>query len=189
MLLRNPWLLNDRLPVTGIFFFLTKIKGVFMKHLTTLAVLFVATLVLSFKKPPPATTTTTSEVIPFVQIILVDCANGGLGELVLVEGDLHVVTHVTINGNNVSTKSHFQPQGAKGTGLTTGDTYNAVGVTQDQSKGSLNNGQLETTQINNFRLIGPGPDNNLQVHQNVHTTVNANGDVTSTVDNTSVDCN
>jgi hypothetical protein len=42
--------------------------------------------------------------------------------------------------------------------------------------------------VNNFRLIGQGSGNNLQVHQNVHITINANGTVTATVDNTSVDC-
>ena len=55
--------------------------------------------------------------------------------------------------------------------------------------GSLQNGQFEFTAVNNFRIIGQGPDNNYQVHQNVHFTINANGTVTSEVDNSSVDCN
>ena len=159
-----------------------------MKHLTTLAVLFVATFLLSFKAPP-ATTTTTNEIIPFSQFVFVPCANGGAGEVVEVSGNLHIVTHITINGNNVSQKSHFQPQGAGGVGLTTGDTYNAVGVTQDQSKFSLQNGQAEFTSVNNFRLIGQGQAANFQVHQLVHTTINANGDATSTVSNSSIECN
>ena len=49
-------------------------------------------------------------------------------------------------------------------GQTTGDIYQA-----------LTGGALEFTFINNFRLIGPGPDNNLQTHQTIHLTINANG--------------
>jgi hypothetical protein len=53
---------------------------------------------------------------------------------------------------------------------------------------ALTGGASEFTFINNFRLIGQGPDNNLQVHQTIHTTINANGTVTSVVNNTSVEC-
>jgi hypothetical protein len=159
-----------------------------MKHLTKLAVFFIAAFAFSFKAPP-AVTTTTNEIVPFSQFVFVPCANGGAGEIVEISGNLHILTHTTINGNNASLKSHFQPQGAGGVGQTTGDVYNAVGVTQDQTKISLQNGQGETTFINNFRLIGQGQAVNFQVHQNLHTTVNANGDVTSTVTNTSTECN
>jgi hypothetical protein len=88
----------------------------------------------------------------------------------------------------VSLKIHFQPQGAGGTGLVTGDTYNATGVTQEHDSLPLINGAAEFTFINNFRIIGQGPDNNFLVHQTVHQTVNANGDVTSTIVNQSVEC-
>jgi hypothetical protein len=131
---------------------------------------------------------TTNVKVPFAQIEFVPCANGGAGELVLVEGTLHILTTFTINDNHVSGKIHFQPQGATGTGLVTGDTYRATGVTQEEFSDNLTNGQFEDTFINNFRIIGPGPDNNLLVHQTVHITINANGDVTAVVDNTSVEC-
>ena len=136
-----------------------------------------------------AITITTNDFVPFAQVVFVPCANGGAGEVVLISGTLHIQQHITINDNRANVKIHFQPQGATGVGLTTGDTYNAVGVTQEQDSIPITNGAFEFTFINNFRIIGPGPDNNLQVHQTVHTTVNANGDVTSTVDNTSIDCN
>ena len=130
-----------------------------------------------------------NESIPFAQTGNVPCANGGAGEDILITGDLHVLISFTINGNNISGKDHFQPQGATAVGLTTGDTYRAVGVSQGRFKGSLQNGQFNETFINNFRMIGPGPDNNFQVHQNIHVTINANGDLTAEVDNSSTDCN
>lgn len=151
----------------------------------------VAAMVLSFTPATlfaQATTVSTNEFVPFAQVTLVPCANGGAGELVLVEGTLHIQSHTTINKNRASLKVHFQPQGATGVGLTTGDTYHAVGVTQEHDSVPIENGAFNFTFINNFRLIGPGPDNNLQVKQTVHVTINANGDVTSEVDNTSIEC-
>ena len=126
-----------------------------------------------------------NERVPFATIAFVPCANGGAGELVLVEGRLHVLITETVNDNHVSFKTHFQPQGASGTGLTTGDTYRATGVTQEHVSIGPN---LTNTFINNFRIIGPGPDNNLLVHQTIHVTFNANGELTAEVVNTSVEC-
>ena len=131
---------------------------------------------------------TTNDFVPFAQAVLVPCANGGAGEVVLISGTLHVQNHITINGNRVNLKIHFQPQGASGEGLTTGDKYNATGVSQEQDSLPITNGAAEFTFINNFRIIGQGPNNNLLVHQTVHVTVNANGVVTTTVDNTNIEC-
>ena len=154
----------------------------------TLAVVLVA---LSLAGPgfAQAIAITTNDFVPFAQAVFVPCANGGAGEVVLIEGTLHIQQHITINGNRATIKSHFQPQGVEGTGLTTGDKYNAVGVTQEVDTLALTGGANEFTFINNFRLIGPGPDNNLQVHQTLHVTIDANGVVTTVVDNTSIDCN
>jgi hypothetical protein len=156
-------------------------------HVTLAAMLLALSLPANVSAQ--AVTSTTNQFVPFAQIVAVPCANGGAGELILVSGILHIQNHITINGNRVNLKSHFQPQGASAIGLSTGDIYRAVGVTQSHDTIPLTNGAATTTSINNFRMIGPGPNNNFQVHQNIHTTINANGDVTSTVVNTSTDCN
>ena len=137
----------------------------------------------------PAITTTYNEIVPLDQYVFVACANGGAGELVHLSGDLHVLITSTINGNNIRVNSHFQPQGGRGFGLTTGDTYQATGVTQNQSNGNLLNGKFEATFINNFRTIGRGPGNNFQSHENFHVTVNATGEISTTHDNLTFDCN
>jgi hypothetical protein len=164
----------------------------FLFRRTTVGLVLAITL-LALSLPGPtfaqALAITTNDFVPFAQVNLVPCANGGAGELVLVQGTLHIQQHITINNNRATVKSHFQPQGAGGTGLTTGDTYNAVGVTQEVDTIALTGGASEFTFVNNFRLIGQGPNNNLQVHQLVHVTINANGTVTTVVDNTSVECN
>lgn len=155
--------------------------------------LTIATLLLAFSvpiiAPAQADSETTNDFIPIAQVSFVPCANGGAGELVSVSGILHVLSHATINDNRVNLKQQFQPQGATAIGLSTGDVYRAVGGTRFHDTFPLTNGATTFTFVNNFRMIGPGTDNNLQVHQNIHTTINANGDVTSTVNNTSIDCN
>jgi hypothetical protein len=118
----------------------------------------------------------------------VPCAAGGAGELVDLSGPLHTLITLTINGNNVSGTTHFQPQGISGTGETTGDKYQATGVTKDTFKGSFQNGQYTETFVNNFRIIGQGPGNNFLVHEVFHVTFNANGILTVFHDNLSVDC-
>ena len=131
---------------------------------------------------------TTNDFVPFAQATFVPCANGGAGEVVLLSGTLHIEQHITINGNRATIKEHFQPQGATGVGVTTGDIYRATGVTQEVDTIPGDNGAFEFTSINNFKIIGPGPDNNLLVHQTVHITINANGDVTSTVLDSNITC-
>src|SRR5437588_5849118 len=108
--------------------------------------------------------------------VFVPCAAGGAGEIVDLSGPLHTLITFTINGNNVSGKAHFQPQGIVGSGETTGDKYQATGVTKASSfKASFQNGQAQQTFVNNFRIIGQGPGNNSLVHEVARSTCNANG--------------
>jgi hypothetical protein len=133
-----------------------------------------------------AMTVTTNEQIPFATVVLVPCANDGAGELVELSGTLHVLSHVTIDAQGgLHVKQHAQPQGISGIGLTTGDSYRGTGVTQSEFNATA---AEEQTFINNFRIIGQGPDNNFLVHSTFHVTVNANGEVTTVVDNFSVEC-
>jgi hypothetical protein len=126
--------------------------------------------------------------LPFDDSVFIPCANGGAGEEVYLSGTLHATYTITINGNNVRVKYHYQPQEVKGIGAVTGDQYNATGVTQDEINGSFFNGRYEETSINNFRIIGQGNGNNYLVHETVHVTVNANGVVTVALDKLAIDC-
>ena len=126
--------------------------------------------------------------IPVNIVVFIPCAVGGTGEDVLLSGPLHVLVHQTVNDNRFTAKFHNQPQGISGEGLTTGDKYQATGVTQETVGGSFVNGQFSDTFVNNFRIIGQGPGNNFLVHQTFHFTINANGVQTAFVDNFSVDC-
>jgi hypothetical protein len=133
-----------------------------------------------------ATVVTTNVQIPYQDSVFVPCAMDGAGEWVDLSGTLHVLFHTTLNNNGgFHTKTHSQPQGVSGTGRTSGDKYQGTGVTQDNFNGNVGS---QYTFVNNFRVIGQGPGNNFLVHQLMHVTVNANGEVTASVDNSSVEC-
>ena len=120
--------------------------------------------------------------------VFIPCAADGAGEVVDLAGPLHTLVSFTINGNNVSGYTHFQPQGIIGVGETTGNRYHATGITRESFKNSFRNGQANDTFINNFRIIGQGPGNNFLVHETEHFTINANGSITVFHDNFSVVC-
>ncbi len=135
-----------------------------------------------------ATTFTDNVSVPVNISVFIPCAVGGAGEMVDLSGNLHSLFHSTVNGNNFTTKVHNQPQGISGTGLTTGDKYQGTGVTQETFGGSFVNGQFSDTFVNNFRIIGQGPGNNLLIHQTFHFTFNANGELTGFVNNFRSEC-
>ena len=132
----------------------------------------------------------TNENVPLDMVVYVPCANGGSGEYVQLIGDLHVMSLVTFDKNGgLHLVSLYQPMGVTGYGDVTGDKYQATGVTRDNLNIQPAEYPYESTYVNNFRIIGAGPGNNFTVHENVHVTVSASGEVTTEVDNFRVECN
>ena len=118
--------------------------------------------------------------------VFIPCADGGTGEVVTLSGNLHILLRYTESpGGGIHAASHFQPQGISGLGETTGDRYQATGVTQDQFNVTVG---VDETFINNFRIIGQGRGNNYLVQEVFYITFNANGSITAFVDKFSVDC-
>ena len=120
--------------------------------------------------------------------VFIPCAAGGAGEVVDLSGPLHTLVSSTINGNDISGYFHFQPQGISGIGESTGTKYHATGVTSESFKNSVQNGQANLAFVNNFRIIGQGPNNNYLVHETMHVTINADGSATVFHDDFSVEC-
>jgi hypothetical protein len=131
---------------------------------------------------------TTNDSQPLSSAIFVPCAAGGTGELVDLTGSLHLLSTLTVNANVVSVSTHFQPQGARGVGETTGSVYEATGVTHDRVSFQLDNGHGETSFVNNISVIGHGGAPNFRIHETTHVTMAADGTVTVSHDNVSVDC-
>lgn len=147
-----------------------------------------AGLVLPQPALAQATTTTTNIEVPFAITVFIPCALGGVGEVLAISGPLHVLITETIDAaGGTHLGLHFQPKGISGLGLVSGDKYRGTGITRQH----INTSALPPfnfTFVNNFRMIGQGSGNNLLVHDTIHLTVNANGDVTADIVKTSVDC-
>ena len=124
-----------------------------------------------------------NEVIDYSRGVVVPCT----GEFVLLEGRLHVTQHATFNDNNFNFKSHFNPVNLKGTG-DQGSEYNGVGVTRFGDSGSYDGFPWSYTYVNNFYMIGKGQAPNYKVHETMHVTINANGDVTTDRMDTRITC-
>src|SRR5258705_13500385 len=120
-------------------------KFIFFKGI----VLFFCFLFFNFQKAPSAPLT--NIIVDFSLEEFVYCANNGAGEVVELSGSLHILVVSNINNQRVSGFSHFQPQGVQGRGQSTGNLYNATGVTQEHFSGSLVNGQFTYTFVNNYR--------------------------------------
>jgi hypothetical protein len=102
------------------------------------------------------------------------------------------VTHITFDSSDPSFGTHFAQETAverKGTGLTSGTQYrapvSAAGSFQDVRGG---NPPFVVTSSFTGLIIGSGEVDDFLQHFNVHTTVNANGTVTSTVHNDKTEC-
>ena len=161
-----------------------------MKKLSLVAILLLAASSFSFTTNHSTLSKmeladgASSIIVPTTIVVFIPCA----GEAVTLTGNLHILTHLTQNGNNFVAKSHFQPQGISGTGDVTGDKYQATGVTQDIVRSSFVNGSFTYTYVNNFRIIGQGPDNNFLVHDTYHITITPNGIVAVERASSSADC-
>ncbi len=124
-----------------------------------------------------------NESVPFEVLVPIPCA----GEAVLLMGELHTLITLTEDANGgIHMTLHFQPQNVSGVGIVSGDMYRGTGVTRETV--NTDTVAMETTFVNNFRIIGQGTGNNLLVHAVFHMTVNANGDVTAEVDLMSSEC-
>jgi hypothetical protein len=126
---------------------------------------------------------------PFPFPIIVPCANGGAGEEIIPQGNVRQLSHLTINGNHYTIKFQYTPQGVIATGQITGDIYQGVGVGEFTETGSFVNGKATLTSVWMFTNIGRAGAPNWKLIPTVHTTINANGTITASVDNLVASCN
>jgi hypothetical protein len=118
----------------------------------------------------------------------VPCANGGAGEILSGTIEMHNLVTSTVNGNHASWHFLTQPQGGNMVGAITGDRYRVTGVTRGTSGESLDSDHYTLTYVSSFQLIGPGPGNNLRVHETAHLTIDKNEQLIVQHDDLSIDC-
>jgi hypothetical protein len=103
--------------------------------------------------------------------------------------EIHDLFHLTLDNAHISQlKIQTNAQGVSGTGLTTGDKYQAqVTHNLEDTVHTVQVGH-ERTFVSNLRIIGQGNGNNFLAQVHLHITVNADGTVTAFYDNFSAEC-
>jgi hypothetical protein len=144
---------------------------------------FVALLTFGLALPARAEIVV-NDSIPYLFVVGNPCT----GEPVLLSGTLHRLVHVTTDENGgFHFYSHFQPMGISGEGLLSGRKYHGTGGTINMTNDS-SGPHVEDSFVNNFKIVGQGPGGNWMVHTNTHFTIDANGNITTNIVNTSAEC-
>lgn len=142
-------------------------------------------------QPPSlaAVVSSTQLTLPLKRTLWISCANDGLGEDVAIEGELEIRTHSTDDGDGgVHLSTHVRPSGVAGVGEVSGLKYRGTGGMFEGEHHAADGFPATYSFVNNFRIIGQGPRNNLLVHMTVHQTMNASGALTADVDLSHSDC-
>lgn len=130
----------------------------------------------------------TQTTLPFNASLWVPCANGGAGEYVALSGNVEFSTRDVLDADGGTHElKMMRPSGVSGVGATTGLNYRGTGMSF-MSEGVAAEGASVYTYVNNFRIIGQGPGNNVLVHAVVHETTNSDGEVTAEVNLSSSSC-
>src|SRR5437763_17188450 len=109
-------------------------------------------------------------------------------DVVLLSGFMLVQNHYFSDSTG---GSYFEPhvnyQDVSGVGAPSGSTYTAT----DSVNTTVNSDQLQSEQtfVQEFNLISHGSAPNFKLHVTFHVTINANGQTTTTVNNTRAVCN
>jgi len=142
-----------------------------MKRTLILVALCAAALAASVTAAQAGVLTNTT--VSYAYSGFVPCANGGAGELVTGTIEAHILETSTSNGKVDVSHLTWDAHGSL-TGSITGDTYRLGGVTHSVDVEHLASDRYTLTYINRYRLIAPGPGNNLVVRETAHVT--ADGD-------------
>jgi hypothetical protein len=128
-----------------------------------------------------ATTSTDNTTVP-IDFTATACN----GETVNISGDSHVVVHLTTNTNNTTFKTHiqFHLSGTSASGV----QYNANETVDSIEQTPIDNGAHVLNSVGQLHLIAQGSADNLVVRTTIHTTVNANGQITATSFDFQVEC-
>jgi hypothetical protein len=98
------------------------------------------------------------------------------GEPVHITGEVHEVIKFQETGNGLLAMVHHNPAGVTGVGVHSGAIYHGTGVGQ-----GVTFGDEDFTFVLSFNNIGEGSAGNFMLHQTIHMTTTANGNVTADV--------
>jgi hypothetical protein len=128
--------------------------------------------------------------------------NPCVGEPVHVTGTVHYLFHtVWDNHGGIHMSFHRNAMEGTGEGMITGDVYRATHNTRRQLLNIYCEDIEDPTTcsptfqlpivvvfIDEMKLMGPGPGNNLRLRWTTHITMNANGEITTSTEDFSFEC-
>jgi hypothetical protein len=111
-------------------------------------------------------------------------------ENILVDqGTIHIVAQLSDpDANNTHTKIHFNTQSVSGVGTVSGERYSISQVSNNLENVHFATGAREFTGETTLNVVSRGGTENFQIHQIVHFTTNANGELTAVVIGGHADC-
>jgi hypothetical protein len=111
-----------------------------------------------------------------------------VGETVDLEGELDVVCDFTSTKTTVSGTFTNNAQEVSGAGSVTRDTYRGLGEHHQDFTATLAEGTDTFSFVSLFRLIGPGPANNVHIYASYHFTQGPTGEYVATIDRLRAEC-
>jgi hypothetical protein len=156
---------------------------------TAASVAVVLTAIGAGTAASPASAATNVVRVPVDSRLFLPCANGGAGEVVHFTGMIIGVSSGTADGaGGFHARSIEVEQGVQGVGETTGRRYVEHFVNLFFSTTGPDGFPLVSTQQLIYRVdsAGPGVDSLIRIRN--HTTINANGDVSVTFDDATMEC-
>ena len=154
------------------------------KRISTLLVLVAASLAVVVSAHARVTA---NEHLSIAYAGYVPCANGGSGELLTGRIDVHDLASETVNDNHTAWQFLFERHGEL-VGQISGDIYRLNGVERGAYTQSLDSDHSTLTYVNRYRLVGPGPGNDLIVRETAHITLDAGENVVVQRDDFTVGC-
>ncbi|MFI5160868.1 MAG: hypothetical protein ACHQHN_06300 [Sphingobacteriales bacterium] len=108
--------------------------------------------------------------------------------LKIVSGTYHANVHTVINANKISVTQHGNTSDFKLVGMISGAPYNASVNSNQHQESSFTNGSSTIIITETTTVTSPGRGNNAVIKFDLHETFDANGNVTTTVDNMRTVC-
>ena len=125
---------------------------------------------------------------PYASTLFIPCANGGAGEDVSLTGTVKIVRQETSNNQRFTYTLHVHTEGITGVGLSTGDTFRAIGASQAAVTGTIEyGGQYSATYTQQMRFTGQGIS--FVVKYKFHVTITSDGEISTRIDEEKVECN
>ena len=119
----------------------------------------------------------------------VPCIAGGAGENVVLDGSVHLLFHYTLPSNGAGNLiESYNFAGVVAIGQTTGIVYRTTESYRFLTTFQPGDVPRTDTQVTNVHFISPGQAGNFTAHTLIHTTIDADGDLTASVDHEHTNC-